>query len=244
MADVSFVKLIIAKLAMQYASLGGDACSDEDLGAWTRRWIYALVDNDPAAHEFAADLLGEAEGFRRADVERKRRAREEREAAAKKGARHASKDSAESLESTERDHRQDHTDHTLRGIQGDSVESKESLETELLPPEEPQAGGKGIPPTSQGTRPKSKTPQTPKTEKAEKNIIPPTLEMVARYCENRKNGIDPAEFIAHYAKTDWKLKNGRVTNWQACVFTWEKIRAENRRPRARTGDSIPVGPLV
>lgn len=52
-------------------------------------------------------------------------------------------------------------------------------------------------------------------------MIPPTLEEVTAYCDERGNGIDPEAFIAYYEARGWMLKNGPVKKWQACVITWE-----------------------
>lgn len=60
--------------------------------------------------------------------------------------------------------------------------------------------------------------------KLERYVIPPTLEMVERYCRDRKNGIDPQGFIDHYETRDWKPKGytKRMTDWQATIRTWER----------------------
>lgn len=60
----------------------------------------------------------------------------------------------------------------------------------------------------------------------ERNIIPPTFDMVKRYCDERRNGIDPQSFIDHYTARDWIPKgyNRRMSDWQAAIRTWEKNR--------------------
>jgi hypothetical protein len=248
MAEISFVKLDLAELAMEYADMGGGMASDEEVALWARVLIKALVARDPDAHPFAAKLLGEAEDFRRAEAERKRRAREDREAAedarrvsARKGGT-VSKDSAES---TERAHRSDQirTTNKKENIP-DSSESQESAESADMLAGEHQAGPNTGSQTPKGTRPKRGTGETPKTPKEEKNVIPPTLEMVARYCENRKNGIDPMKLLAHYAKTDWKIRGSKITNWQACVVTWEKNKADFKAQGGHRDGAEQMGPLV
>ncbi len=229
MADISFVKLPIAKLAMRYAGLGGDLCQDDELG---------IVHGEGANER--AELLEEAEGYRRAEVERKRRAKEDREAAAKARG-HAS---AESAESTERDHRSDQSKAYTQKREGGkppSTDSLESAESVDLLAGEHQAGPLTGSQDSQGARPKRGGGETPK---AEKNIIPPSLDMVDRFCKNRKNGIDPMKFLAHYAQTDWKTRKGRITNWQACVVTWEKNKEDFKAMGGRRANAEPVGPLV
>lgn len=249
MAEISFVKLNLAELAMEYAEMGGGMATDEEVALWARVLIKALVSRDPDAHPFAARLLGEAEEFRRAEVERKRRAREDREAAeeSKRGAgRRGAAASKDSAESTERAHRSDKADQTSdQNNMNHSEESAESTESAPGQPMESQAGTNSGPPSSKATRPKRETGGTPKTERPEKEIIPPKLEWVADYCQKRNNGIDPEHFMAHYAKQSWKTSSGvKVTNWQAAIVTWEKNRADFRGRGGRRTDSEPVGPLV
>jgi hypothetical protein len=58
----------------------------------------------------------------------------------------------------------------------------------------------------------------------EKNIIPPTYEMVSKYCKERNNKIDPQAFIDHNEMRGWKPKgsNSKIKNWQAAIRTWER----------------------
>ena len=62
-------------------------------------------------------------------------------------------------------------------------------------------------------------------DKSERKKIPPTLEMVAAYCAERGNKIDPNEFVDFYTSKNWFVGKDKMTDWQAAVRTWE------RRPR-------------
>ena len=55
-------------------------------------------------------------------------------------------------------------------------------------------------------------------------FIPPTLEEVKAYCEERKNNVDAQKFIDHYAVNDWKDANDKpVRNWkQKIISVWER----------------------
>ena len=66
-------------------------------------------------------------------------------------------------------------------------------------------------------------PPKKKEIKERKKFVPPTLEEVKAYCEERKNGIDPKAFIAHYEVTKWTRgkKQIPIQDWKACVRTWE-----------------------
>lgn len=57
--------------------------------------------------------------------------------------------------------------------------------------------------------------------KPERNIIPPTVEMVKAYCDQRRNGIDAQRFIDYYSTRGWMLGKAKMKDWQAAVRTWE-----------------------
>ena len=67
-----------------------------------------------------------------------------------------------------------------------------------------------------------------------KAFVPPTEQDVADYCRERKNGIDPETFIAHYAARGWKFKGGQMMkDWKAAVITFEKnaIKFGDAKPK-------------
>jgi predicted phage replisome organizer len=54
-------------------------------------------------------------------------------------------------------------------------------------------------------------------------FIPPTLEQVQEYCDERGNDIDPRQFFEYYQAGGWKdAKGNPVRNWKQKVITWEK----------------------
>lgn len=55
-----------------------------------------------------------------------------------------------------------------------------------------------------------------------RRFIPPTLEEVTAYCEERDNNIDPKQFLNHYMANGWKQRGGnKIVDWKATVRTWE-----------------------
>lgn len=60
---------------------------------------------------------------------------------------------------------------------------------------------------------------------------PPTLEEVAAYCGDRQNGIDPQAFIDHYTTAGWRRGKTPITDWKACVRTWEAKRRQQAEPQ-------------
>ena len=56
----------------------------------------------------------------------------------------------------------------------------------------------------------------------ERKIIPPSIDMVRDYCNERGNNIDPERFVDYYESVGWYVNNKRMKDWQAAVRTWEK----------------------
>lgn len=54
-----------------------------------------------------------------------------------------------------------------------------------------------------------------------KRFKPPTVEEVRKYCDSRCNNVDANAFVAHYETANWKRGNTKISNWKACVHTWE-----------------------
>ena len=70
-------------------------------------------------------------------------------------------------------------------------------------------------------------------DKPKSKFIPPTIEEVAEYCNQRNSDIDPEEFWAYYASQNWKKANGRpIKDWKLCVITWEKKEARRHEPNS------------
>lgn len=67
----------------------------------------------------------------------------------------------------------------------------------------------------------------------DKNVIPPLLEHIKKYCEDRNNGIDPEYFINWYEVRDWKTGKNKtdVLDWQACVRTWEQRNKKEQKTK-------------
>lgn len=63
-----------------------------------------------------------------------------------------------------------------------------------------------------------------KTKESKRNIfIPPTVEEVKAYCNEKGSSIDPEQFIDYYTARGWMLnKNQKMKDWKAAVRTWER----------------------
>ena len=70
-------------------------------------------------------------------------------------------------------------------------------------------------------------------------FIPPTVEEVKAYCEERHNGIDGQVFCDFYASKNWMVGKSKMKDWRAAVRTWESRRRDE--PKAsRKPDEIPT----
>lgn len=60
------------------------------------------------------------------------------------------------------------------------------------------------------------------TKTKRKRFVPPTLEEVRAYCQERKNHVDPERFVDFYESKGWMVGKNRMINWKAAVRNWEK----------------------
>lgn len=67
-------------------------------------------------------------------------------------------------------------------------------------------------------------------------FIPPTISEVAAYCLERKNSIDPQQFIDFYNSKGWVVGKAKMRDWRAAIRTWER--------RAETGGSSVPAPTA
>lgn len=73
-----------------------------------------------------------------------------------------------------------------------------------------------------------------------KRFVPPTVDEVRAYCEERGNSIDAESFVDYYTSTGWMVGKKPMKDWKASVRTWERNerRQDNARPdTAATGNT-------
>jgi predicted phage replisome organizer len=62
-----------------------------------------------------------------------------------------------------------------------------------------------------------------------KRFVPPTLEDIKAYCQERNNNVDPKKFFDYYEQGGWKDSKGNpVKNWKQKLITWE-----NKEPKKK-----------
>lgn len=78
------------------------------------------------------------------------------------------------------------------------------------------------------------------TAPAEKRnlFVPPSVDEVRAYCQERGNHIDPQRFVDFYTANGWTQGRGKpIKDWRAAVRTWEGRDAG--RPAGRNTKPVP-----
>lgn len=52
-------------------------------------------------------------------------------------------------------------------------------------------------------------------------FIPPTVEEVRAYCDERENDVDPVAFVEKYTANGWMTGKTKMKDWKASVRYWE-----------------------
>lgn len=77
-----------------------------------------------------------------------------------------------------------------------------------------------------------------KEKETTKRFVSPTVEEVRQYCLERKNSVNPEQFVDFYTSKGWKVGNSPMKDWKACVRTWERSRNDKAtaQPPKRNGE--------
>lgn len=57
-------------------------------------------------------------------------------------------------------------------------------------------------------------------------FVPPSVDEVESYCDERNNGINPQAFIDFYQTRGWKVGKEKMKDWKAAIRTWENNKKE------------------
>lgn len=60
------------------------------------------------------------------------------------------------------------------------------------------------------------------TPQKRKRFVPPTIEEVKAYCQERNNGVDAERFVDYYTSNGWLVGKNKMKDWKAAVRTWER----------------------
>lgn len=71
-----------------------------------------------------------------------------------------------------------------------------------------------------------------------KRFVPPTLDEVKAYCQERNNNVIPEKFIDYYESNGWKVGRNPMKDWKACVRTWEGNCYNKAPPKKSNSEKI------
>lgn len=58
-------------------------------------------------------------------------------------------------------------------------------------------------------------------KETQKRFIPPTIDEVIFYCNERRNNVDPQKWFDFYSSKGWMIGKNKMKDWKAGVRTWE-----------------------
>ena len=62
-----------------------------------------------------------------------------------------------------------------------------------------------------------------------KRFVPPTIEEVRAYCQERNNNVDPETFVDFYESKNWMIGKNKMKDWKAAVRTWERSNSKRSK---------------
>ena len=75
-----------------------------------------------------------------------------------------------------------------------------------------------------------------------KQFIPPTLEEVTAYIQEKHYSVDPKTFFEYYTETEWKDVSGKkIKNWKGKVVTWNSRNNNQQSNKSNWYDSKNIG---
>ena len=76
--------------------------------------------------------------------------------------------------------------------------------------------------------------------KVNNKFIPPTIEDVRNYIEEKHYSVDAEKFIDYYTSNGWMVGRNKMKDWKAAVRNWERnngndFRASDRKRNGLSG---------
>lgn len=71
-----------------------------------------------------------------------------------------------------------------------------------------------------------------------KRFVPPSVDEVRDYCQERGNNVDPQRFVDYYSSNGWMVGKTKMKDWKAAVRTWEQREKSQGRPDSRRGGNV------
>ena len=70
-------------------------------------------------------------------------------------------------------------------------------------------------------------------------FIPPSVDDVREYCNERNNGIDPQAVVDWYTSNGWKVGKNPMKDWKAAVRTWERKGESSKEESSKSESTNP-----
>lgn len=65
-------------------------------------------------------------------------------------------------------------------------------------------------------------------------FVPPSLDEIRAYCEERNSPVDAKEFYDYFTEGNWTdAKGQKVKNWKQKLITWEKFQPNMSKPKSK-----------
>ena len=75
------------------------------------------------------------------------------------------------------------------------------------------------------------------TKEKRQIFVPPTLDDIKAYCQERNSCVDPNVFYDYFTTGGWKDSEGKpVKNWKQKLITWEKHSTQHRNYGVTSGN--------
>ena len=62
------------------------------------------------------------------------------------------------------------------------------------------------------------------------HFVPPTVEEVAAYCQEKGYQVDPERFVNFYASKNWYVGKNKMVNWHSAIANWAKDKKDQSPP--------------
>ena len=85
---------------------------------------------------------------------------------------------------------------------------------------------------------KEKESKKKSADKPHRSFVPPTVEEVRDYCQERNNGIDAQSFVDFYDSKGWFVGKNKMKDWRAAVRTWEQRSRGQPKPKIEVDNSF------
>lgn len=75
--------------------------------------------------------------------------------------------------------------------------------------------------------------------KRTRRFVPPTVEEVKEYCQERQNDVNADDFVDFYTAKGWMVGKSKMQDWKASVRTWERKNKQAYGGESRSVEKPP-----